>query len=255
MTASTWFNQEVALVTGGGAGIGRAIALAFASHGAKVAVVDHNLASATETVALVQSAGGVALAVQADVTGAAQVQAMVAQTVAHFGALHFAANNAGIEGDVFVPVADYSESTWDAVIGVNLKGVFLSMKYELPHIVAAKGAIVNTASVAGLVGGRMGSAYYASKHAVVGLTKAAAMEYADKGVRINAVAPGVIHTAMAERAFLQSSAVASRVNAMHPMGRMGTTQEVANAVVWLCSSHASFITGHVLPVDGGFVAT
>ena len=253
MSSSTWFDGAVALVTGGGAGFGRAIALSLATQGAKIAVVDRSLPGASETAALVQAAGGTALAVHANVTDAAQVQAMVAQTVQHFGGLNFAVNNAGIEGDVFVPVADYSQATWDAVLGVNLKGVFLSMKYELPHIVARKGAIVNMASVAGLSGGRMGSAYYASKHGVVGLTKAAAMEYADKGVRINAVAPGVIHTDMAERAFLRTAAVAPRVDAMHPLGRMGTAQEVANAVVWLCSSNASFITGHTLPVDGGFL--
>ena len=253
MTAANWFDNEVALVTGAGAGIGRAVALAFASQGARVVVADRRLDWAAETVRLVHGLGAQALAVQSDVTVATDVQAMVARAVEHFGGLNFAVNNAGIEGAVFVPVADYAESVWDDVIGVNLKGVFLCMKYQLPHLVASRGAIVNTASVAGLSGGRMGSAYYASKHGVVGLTRAAAMEYADKGVRVNAVAPGVIRTDMAERAFVQTNVPAARIDAMHPLGRMGTAQEVANAIVWLCSANASFITGHTLPVDGGFL--
>jgi NAD(P)-dependent dehydrogenase (short-subunit alcohol dehydrogenase family) len=142
---------------------------------------------------------------------------------------------------------------WDSVIDVNLKGVFLSMKYELPHIVASKGAIVNMALVAGLSGGRMGAAYHASKHGVVGITKAAAMEYADKGARINAVAPGVIHTPLTERTMLHDAAITARVTSMHPLGRFGTSEEVADAVVWLCSKGASFTTGHTFPVDGGFL--
>ena len=253
MAAAPWFDKQVAMVTGAGAGIGRAEAMAFAAQGARVVVADRRLDWATETAHLVQQAGAQALAVQADVTLASDVEAMVAQAVEHFGGLDFAVNNAGIEGAVFVPLADYAESVWDDVIGVNLKGVFLCMKYQLPHLVASRGAIVNTASVAGLSGGRMGSAYYASKHGVVGLTRAAAMEYADKGVRVNAVAPGVIHTDMAERAFVQTNVPAARIDAMHPLGRMGTAQEVANAIVWLCSANASFITGHTLPVDGGFL--
>lgn len=248
-----WFDGEVALVTGGSSGIGRAAALAFAAQGAKVVVASRRTEESTETVRLIHAAGGDAFFVRADVTKAAEVEELVRRVVERYGALHFAFNNAGIEGDAFVPVAKYSETTWDEVIGINLKGVFLSMKYELPHIVASRGAIVNMASVAGLVGGRLGAAYYASKHGVVGLTKAAAMEYADKGVRINAVAPAVIQTPMADRAFLHDPAIAARVVGMHPIGRLGTAEEVANAVVWLCSKGASFITGHTLPVDGGFV--
>ena len=253
LSGPTQFQGEVALVTGAGAGLGRAVALAFAAQGARVVVADRSQDAAAETARLVEAAGGAALAVTADVTRSADVQAMVAQAVRHFGALDFAVNNAGIEGDVFVPIDRYAEDSWDAVVAVNLKGVFLCLKYELPHIVAARGAIVNMASVAGLSGSRMGAAYHASKHGVVGLTRAAAIEYADRGVRVNAVAPGVIHTQMAERAFLQVAATADRVNAMHPLGRMGTAAEVAEAVVWLCSSGASFVTGHTLPVDGGFL--
>src|SRR5271163_2546426 len=211
------FSGEVALVTGGSSGIGRAAALAFAREGAKVVISSRREAESLETVKMIESAGGAGFFVQADVSKSAEVQAMVAKTIERYGALNYAFNNAGIEGDVFVPLAKYSESTWDDVIGINLKGVFLSMKYELPHILAAKGAIVNMASVAGLAGGRLGSAYHASKHGVIGLTKAAAMEYADRGVRINAVAPGVIETDMAGRAgwMAADSPARARALAMH----------------------------------------
>ena len=249
------FNGEVALITGGSSGIGRATALLFAAEGARVVVASRRAEESEETVRLIQAAGGDALFVKTDVSQAADAEAMVAATVQRYGALHFAFNNAGIEGAPFVPVASYAEATWDEVIAINLKGVFLSMKYELPHIVQAKGAIVNMASVAGLSGGRLGAAYYASKHGVVGLTKAAAMEYADKGVRINAVAPAVIHTPLAERAGLAMGdpQSAARVLSLHPMGRIGQPEEVAQAVRWLCSKGASFTTGHTLPVDGGFL--
>ncbi len=249
------FNGEVALITGGSSGIGRATALLFAAEGARVVVASRRAEESEETVRLIQAAGGDAMFVKTDVSQAADAQAMVAATVQRYGALHFAFNNAGIEGAPFVPVAQYEESIWDDVIAINLKGVFLSMKYELPHIVQSKGAIVNMASVAGLVGGRLGAAYYASKHGVVGLTKAAALEYADKGVRINAVAPAVIHTPLAERAGLAMGdpQMAARVLSLHPMGRIGQPEEVAQAVLWLCSKGASFTTGHTLPVDGGFL--
>ena len=248
------FENQVALVTGGSSGIGRATALAFAAQGARVVVASRRAEESEETVRMIRSAGGRAIFVATDVTQAAQVQALVARTVAEYGALNYAFNNAGIEGSTFVATADYSEEAWDSVIAINLKGVFLSMKYELPHILASQGAIVNMASVAGLRGSRFGSAYVASKHAVVGLTKAAAIEYADKGVRINAVAPAVIVTPMAERAFFQDPVVKARVMAMHPQGRLGQPEEVAQAVIWLCSKGASFTTGHTLPVDGGLMA-
>jgi len=245
--------QEVALVTGGSSGIGRATALAFAAQGAKVVVASRRSEESAETVRLIQTTGGDAMFVRADVSKAAEVEALVAQVIERYGALNFAFNNAGIEGTPFVPLTKYSEATWDDVIDINLKGVFLSMKYELPHIVESKGAIVNMASVAGLCGGRLGVAYYASKHGVVGLTKAAALEYADKGVRINAVAPAFIQTPLVERVGLNDPAMANRVVGMHPLGRIGTPAEVANAVVWLCSKGASFTTGHTLPIDGGFL--
>jgi NAD(P)-dependent dehydrogenase (short-subunit alcohol dehydrogenase family) len=250
---NTWFNGEVALVTGGSSGIGRAAALAFAAQGARVVIASRRSEESAETVRLIQASGGDSTFVKADVTKATEVEELVRRAVERYGALNFAFNNAGIGGDAFVPVAKYSEAMWDEVIDINLKGVFLCMKYEIPHIVESKGAIVNMASVAGLCGGRLGAAYYASKHGVVGLTKAVAMEYADKGVRVNAVAPGVIQTPMAERAFFHDAALTARVTSMHPLGRLGTPEEVASAVVWLCSKGSSFITGHTLPVDGGFV--
>jgi NAD(P)-dependent dehydrogenase (short-subunit alcohol dehydrogenase family) len=249
------FSGEVALVTGGSSGIGRAAALAFAAEGAKVAIVSRREAESLETVEMIRSAGGEALFVRTDVSKSEDVQAAVARTVEQFGGLNYAFNNAGVEGPVFVPLDKYPEPSWDQVIAINLTGVYLSMKYELPHIVAAKGAIVNMASIAGLVGGRLGSAYYASKHGVVGLTKAAAMEYADRGVRINAVAPAVIKTDMTDRAGLSvtDSPIYPRILAAHPMGRLGAPDEVARAVIWLCSQGAAFTTGHTLPIDGGFL--
>ena len=250
---NTWFNGEVALVTGGSSGIGRAAGLAFAAQGARVVFADRRSEESAETVRLIQAAGGDSTVVKTDVTKDTEVEELVRRAVERYGALNFAFNNAGIGGDAFVPVAKYSEAMWDEVIDINLKGVFLCMKYEIPHIVESKGAIVNMASVAGLCGGCLGAAYYASKHGVVGLTKAVAMEYADKGVRVNAVAPGVIQTPMAERAFFHDAALTARVTSMHALGRLGTPEEVASAVVWLCSKGSSFITGHTLPVDGGFV--
>lgn len=247
------FEGQIALITGAGSGIGRAIALAFAEQGAKVVVADRNSEGSSETLRLVRARGGEAFAVKVDVTQATEVEAMVAQSVAHYGGLNYAVNNAGIEGSLMVPLAKYDEATWDSVIDVNLKGVFLCMKYELAPIVQTKGAIVNMASVAGLSGSRFGVAYHASKHGVIGLTKAAAIEYAHKGVRVNAVAPGVIQTPMAQRAAVNDAAMVEGLVRLHPLGRLGTAEDVANAAVWLCSKGASFVTGHTLAVDGGFL--
>jgi NAD(P)-dependent dehydrogenase (short-subunit alcohol dehydrogenase family) len=250
---SSHMNGQTALVTGCAAGIGRAIALEFAGRGAHLILGDVEQAGAEETARMVRATGREAFFLRTDVTQAADVEALVHQGVARFGRLDYAVNNAGIEGDLMVPVTEYSEATWNRVLAVNLTGVFLCMKHELPHLVRSSGAMVNIASVAGMSGGRMGSAYYASKHGVIGLTRAAAMEYAKQGVRVNAIAPGVVDTDMTQRSLGQDDKAIARTKATHPLGRFATPEEVARAAVWLCSPAASFITGHALPVDGGYL--
>jgi NAD(P)-dependent dehydrogenase (short-subunit alcohol dehydrogenase family) len=246
------FDGKVALITGGSSGIGRATALAFAAEGARVAIGARRVSEGRETVRLVEQAGSEALFVETDVSVPEQVEQLVEAAAVRWQRLDYAVNNAGIEGTPFVPVADYSIEVWDQVIDINLKGVFLSMKYEVPHLLKQQGAaIVNVSSVAGLIGGPGGSAYYASKHGVIGLTKAVAMEYATQGLRVNAVCPAVIRTAMAERFFRGKEAI---VDSLHPMGRAGTPEEAAAAILWLCSPQASFITGQALAVDGGVTA-
>ena len=243
---------KVAVITGGSSGIGRAAALAFAREGAHVAIGARRLTEGEETARMVREAGGQAVFVQTDVSQSDQVQRLIQAAVERWGRLDCAFNNAGIEGDAFVHTADYSETTWDQIVAVNLTGVFLSMKYELQQMLKhGSGTIVNMSSIAGLVGGPLGSPYFATKHGVIGLTKAAAMEYAKSGIRVNAVCPAVIDTDMAQRGFSEMWDVV--VN-MHPVGRVGKPEEVADAVVWLCSDRAAFITGHALPVDGGWVA-
>jgi NAD(P)-dependent dehydrogenase (short-subunit alcohol dehydrogenase family) len=247
------FEGKVALITGGSSGIGRATALAFAAEGARVVLGARRIAECQETVRLIEQQGGEAHFVETDVSVPEQVQALVQAAVDRWQRLDFAVNNAGIEGTPFVPVADYSVDVWDQVIDINLKGVFLSMKYEVPHLLKQSGsAIVNVASVAGLIGGVGGAAYHASKHGVIGLTRTVAMEYADKGLRVNAICPAVIRTAMADRFF--KGMVGSVVDGFHPMGRIGTPEEAAAAVLWLCSPQSSFVTGIALPVDGGLTA-
>jgi NAD(P)-dependent dehydrogenase (short-subunit alcohol dehydrogenase family) len=203
---------------------------------------------------MIKETGGEANFVQTDVTKTTEVEALIAACVTNYGGLDYAVNNAGIEGTPFTLAAEYEEEIWDKVIDINLKGVWLCMKYEIPEMLKhGQGAIVNMSSVAGLKGGRMGVAYHATKHGVVGLTKAAAIEYAAQGIRINAVCPAVVETAMAERAFFHDKDITARTTAMHPMGRFGQPEEVASTVLWLCSEGASFITGHAHPVDGGFL--
>jgi NAD(P)-dependent dehydrogenase (short-subunit alcohol dehydrogenase family) len=249
------FGGKVALVTGGNSGLGKASALSLAGEGAQVVISARRAEEGEKVTRLIKDAGGEAVFIRADMSVRAEIEALVAQTVEAFGRLDFAINNAGIEGTLFVPTADYSEDTWDEVINVNLKAVWLCMRYEIPHILKQKGgSIVNMSSVAGLVGGPIGAAYHASKHGVIGLTKAAAVEYASQGLRVNAVAPAVIHTAMTERGGFHTPQLEPQLIAMHPMGRFGTPEEVGGAVAWLCSDAASFITGHVLPIDGGFLA-
>ena len=246
---------KVALVTGGASGIGQATAQAFARAGARVVVSDINAAGGEETVRAIERAKGIATFVRADVTRESEVVALIDRVVAAYGQLDCAHNNAGILGTPMVQMADYEEETWDRVIAVNLKGVWLCMKHELRHMSRhGGGSIVNTASVAGLIGGRFGAAYYASKHGVIGLTKAAAVEYAQQSIRINAVCPGFIPTPMTEPVLGMSDDAEARQRERNPMGRLGTPEDVAEAVVWLCSDSAAFMTGHGLVMDGGLVA-
>ena len=246
------FASKVVLVTGGNSGIGRAIALAFAEQGAKVVIAARRVADSEETVAMIGDAGGEAMFVPTDVTQTTDVQAMVATCIREYGQLDIAINNAGIEGTPMVATADYDEAVWRQVIDINLTGVFVCMKYEIAEMLSrGQGCIVNMSSVAGLVGGRIGSAYYASKHGVIGATKAAAVEYADQGIRVNAVCPAIIETPMVERALGDDEEMTARFKAMHPLGRFGTPEEVASATLWLCCDGAAFTTGHALAVDGG----
>jgi NAD(P)-dependent dehydrogenase (short-subunit alcohol dehydrogenase family) len=239
---------KVALVTGGASGIGRASALAFAAAGAAVVVSDIVPHGGQEVVRLIGEAGGAATFVQADVAQAADVAALMNHIVERYGRLDYAHNNAGIEGRM-LPFLDYPDEVFDRVIAVNLRGVWLCMKAEVPLMLAqGGGAIVNTASVAGLKGTAEQSAYNTSKHGVIGLTRCLALEFGHRGVRVNAVCPGGIDTPMLERAY-SPERIASY--AARQMGRLGTPEEVARVVVWLCSDAASFVTGAALPVDGG----
>jgi len=254
MNERSW-KDRVALVTGGGSGIGRAACLAFARVGAAVMVSDVEAGHGSETVRLVEQAGGRARFVRADVSIAGEVEAMVAATVAAFGRLDCAFNNAGIAG-ARGTVAEYEDAAWERVIAVNLVGVRLCMKHELKQMLAqGSGAIVNNASILGTVGFAGASAYVAAKHGVLGLTKTAALEYATSDIRVNAVCPGFIATPMLDDAGLTTDpAVLESIANLHPMKRLGRSEEVADAVVWLCGPEASFITGHPLLIDGGYIA-
>jgi len=245
---------KVALVTGGASGIGRATALAFAREGAKVVIADVAVEDGEETVRMIEESGGKAIFVETDVSQSDQVEALINKAVETYGRLDCVFNNAGIEGEQAL-TPDYTEENWDRVININLKGVWLGMKYEIPQMLKqGGGAIVNMSSVAGLVGFPSSPAYVASKHGILGLTKTAALEYATEGIRVNAVCPGVIRTPMVERATGGDPEVEAQFAAMEPVGRMGKPEEVAEAVVWLCSDAASFVTGHSMVVDGGLVA-
>jgi NAD(P)-dependent dehydrogenase (short-subunit alcohol dehydrogenase family) len=244
---------KAALVTGGGSGLGRASAIALARAGATVTVADVDEQGGKETAALVtQEAGGDAEFVRADVTQADEVEAMVDKAVAQWGHLDCALNNAGTTG-VSAPTADYTIEDWNRAIALNLTGVFLCLKYELPAMLERGGAIVNMASGAGLVGFPGLPAYVASKHGVVGLTRAAALEYASRGVRINAICPGSTRTPMLEGFMGGDEQVERMMTRAVPLGRLGRPEEIADAVVWLCSDAASFVVGHALAVDGGSV--
>ena len=248
------FDGKVALVTGGGSGIGRGTALAFAREGAKVVIADRNVQRGEEIVSMIRDAGGTASFRRTDVSVAAEIEALVDYTMATYGRLDLAFNNAGIEGDV-KPLVDQTEANFDAVMNINVKGVWLSMKYEIPPMLKrGGGAIVNCSSAAGLIGFPGFGIYVASKHAVIGLTKTAALEYSAQGIRINAVNPAVIDTEMVDRFSKAIGSSKGDLATLHPIGRIGRVEEVAETVLWLCSGRASFVTGHSLVIDGGFTA-
>lgn len=245
---------KVALVTGAGSGIGRATALAFARQGAKVVIADVAADAGEETAALARAENTDALFVRTDVSQRADVEALVQAAVDQYGRLDYAHNNAGIPGPQAL-LADYGEETWDQVIATNLKGIWLCMKYEIQQMLRqGGGAIVNTSSVAGLRGSQGVSAYVASKHGIIGLTRAAALEYARDGIRINAIAPGTIQTPMLDRFTGGDELTLEQFAKSEPVGRLGSPDEVAQAVLWLCSDSASFVTGAILAVDGGRLA-
>ena len=240
--------RKVALVTGAGSGIGRATALAFARADASTVVVDISADAGEETVQLIQRAGGEAMFIRADVSLASDVSSMVTATVEKYKRLDWAFNNAGIATRNYVPIAEFSESEWDRMIAINLKGVWLCMKYQCQQMLKQNaGAIVNTSSIMGLVSRPGHSAYSAAKAGVIGLSRSVALDYAKNGIRVNVVCPGGIHTPMTA-----NPDMVVRLTDQTPMSRLGEPREIADTVVWLCSEQSSFITGQVLAVDGGF---
>ncbi|MBI2271271.1 MAG: SDR family oxidoreductase [Bacteroidetes bacterium] len=246
------FQNKVAIITGGSFGIGRATAIGFAKRGAKVLIADWM--EDNETLNIIKGFGGEAIFFKCDVSEELNVRMMVDTTIEKFGRLDFAFNNAGIEG-LTANTHECTEENWNKTINVNLRGIWHCMKYEIPHMLKqGKGAIVNNASIAGLVGFPGIPAYVASKHGVIGLTKNAALEYAKQGIRVNVVCPGVIKTPMVDRFTGKNKEVEKQFENMEPIGRMGQPEEVAEAVIWLCSDSSSFVTGHSMAVDGGWIA-
>lgn len=251
--AASRFAGKVAFVTGGNSGIGRETSIAFAREGAKVVVAARRSDEGNQTVELIRAAGGEALFVATDVTHAESVKAAVRACIEKFGRLDVAFNNAGITGSVSDLIVDYDEETFDRTVGVNLKGTWLCMKYEIPEMLrSGGGSIVNCSSTAGLRGGARASGYYASKHAIVGLTKSVALEYAAQDVRVNAICPGMVGTEMVVREFSRAPDKFALLKSKIPMARIGTVEEIAAAVLWLCADESSYVTGAALSADGGF---
>ena len=248
----TPFKNKVALVTGASFGIGRATAILFAHKGAKVVLADWQENS--ETLDFITAFGGEALFIKCDVSKLSEVQKMIQKIISVYGRLDYAFNNAGIEG-INGSIQECTEENWDKTISINLKGIWACMKYEIPEMLKhGNGAIVNCSSIAGLVGFTGLPAYVASKHGVIGLTKTAALENAKLGIRVNAVCPGVIKTPMIDRLTSNNKDVEAQYAAQEPIGRLGQPDEIATAVIWLCSNEASFVTGQALAVDGGWIA-
>ncbi len=247
-------DQKVAIVTGGNSGIGRATAVALAKEGVKIAVAARRANEGEETVRLIKEAGSDGIFIKTDVANENDVRSLVEKTVEKYGRLDYAFNNAGIEQSM-IPLTEQTVEEFDQIMNVNVRGVWLCMKYEIPELIkSGGGAIVNMSSGAGVVGLPQFSLYVASKHAVLGLTKSAALEYAKSGIRINAVAPGGVDTDMVERLTVGYKQWREMLTSMHPIGRLSNPEEIANAVVWLLSDKASFVLGHTLLVDGGLVS-
>lgn len=247
-------NQKVAIITGGSSGIGRATAVALAKEGVKVVVAARRAKEGEETVHLVKEAGSDGIFVKTDVANEDDVRSLVEKTVKTYNRLDYAFNNAGI-GETTTPLVEQKSNVFDQIMNVNVKGVWLCMKYEIPQMIrSGGGAIVNMSSGAGLMGFPQKSIYVASKHAVLGLTKSAALEYAKSGIRINAIAPGTVETETLKQAAGDNKQFLETLKSMHPIGRIGDPEEIANAVVWLLSDKASFVLGHTLLVDGGMVS-
>ena len=246
-------DQKVAIVTGGSSGIGRVTAIALAKRGVKITVAARRVKEGEETVRLVEEAGSEGIFVKTDVANEDDIRSLVERSTKSYGRLDYAFNNAGIE-EIMTPFTDQKSEIFDQIMNINVKGVWLSMKYEIPEMIkSGGGAIVNNSSVAGIIGFPQMPIYIASKHAVLGLTKSAALEYAKSGIRINAIAPGGVVTDMAERVFGDNQLLETLMS-MHPIGRIADPEEIANAVVWLLSDKASFVLGHTLIVDGGSVS-